>query len=304
MIHLRFMSKLLIIPFAVFIDFPQVISSLSQTYDEFHNPIDGYDLNNGPVIYEAYYPDENLKQKKSSFYNEPIVRNSRQFHYNTRESPTIRVNTRNSDVDSISLSNLYQSENSHLIDDKYFHAIESSIQDYNTASEMNYNRRVNNALRYLVYNIDKKIRNPVDNPESTKNWGDQDRLVAKSYIEYWKLANDLAHSDKYHTVPQLFTAQLNAHKQPIIDTSTQEDIFQPRPQIINYKFSLPIKPRLQINKLHFPIEIYENESANIINKQSNGLLLNEKPQIKFIEVEGKPTHKVRHHHGQKSRQIS
>ncbi|KAK0178447.1 hypothetical protein PV328_002395 [Microctonus aethiopoides] len=305
MIYLRFISRLLIISFALFIDIPLVISSLSQTYDEFHNPIHGYDLNKGPVIYEAYYPDENLKQKKNLFYHEPIIRNSWQNHYNTRQSPTSRVNTRNPAVNLIPLSNLYQSENNHVIDDKYFHGIGSSIQDYNTALEINYNRRVDNARRHSVDNIGQKISNPVDDSELSKNLRDQDRLVAKTYIEYWKLANALAHSDTYNTVPQLFTAQLNPRKQPILDTSTQENIFQPRPQIINYRFSLPIEPRLQTDKLHFPIEIYENDSAGIIiNKQSNGLLLNEEPQIESIKVEGKRTHKVRHHHGEKSQQIS
>lgn len=262
-------------------------------------------MNKGPVIYEAYYPDENSKQKKNLFYHEPIIRNSWQIRYNTRQSPTSRVNTRNPAVDLIPLSNLYQSENNHVIDDKYFYGIGNSIQDYNTALEMNYNRRGDNALRHSVDNISQKINNPVDDPELSKNSRDQDRLVAKAYNEYWKLANALAHSDTYNTVPQLFTAQLNARKHPIVDTPTQEDIFQPRPQIINYKFSLPIEPHLQTNKLHFPIEIHENDSAGIIiNKQSNELLLNEEPQIESIKVEGKRTHKIRHHHGEKTQQTS
>lgn len=71
--------------------------------------------------------------------------------------------------------------------------------------------------------------------------------------------------------------------------SLQENIFEPRPQIIKYLFSAPRENG------------YGTKKSNFINDDARIDGVIKEPEIASIEVSEEPRHKIRHHHGERLR---
>lgn len=330
---------------------------------------ESYDLEKGPVFYEAYYPDTNEEprnnyQDKRYFDRGPVLEKSYQIpserftypenniqldNYQNSAANTIlqnddrlsvESNTRSLDIQEISkiarraisrdLENWNTLEN--FLDrvkdqDSFFrrriivpetgYRIEQQIRRIDPLSNSLKQQR---GLRRDVYEeiqeepLTLPNRIQLDERDSirrltTRDLANRDILKPISSIQY----NDNKASREQEMIQAIRTSQLNtpllkdanpSDSKSIIDSYPKENIFAPRPQVINYIFSR--KPELttqnKVQNLSQTKNISEfmprNYGDNLIQNEVKKTGENKDVKVTSIEISEVPKHKTRHHHGE------
>lgn len=144
---------------------------------------------------------------------------------------------------------------------------------------------------------------------TTRDLANRDILKPISSIQY----NDNKASREQEMIQAIRTSQLNtpllkdanpSDSKSIIDSYPKENIFAPRPQVINYIFSR--KPKLttqnKVQNLSQTKNISEfmprNYGDNLIQNEVKKTGENKDVKVTSIEISEVPKHKTRHHHGE------
>lgn len=144
---------------------------------------------------------------------------------------------------------------------------------------------------------------------TTRDLANRDILKPISSIQY----NDNKASREQEVIQAIRTSQLNtpllkdanpSDSKSIIDSYPKENIFAPRPQVINYIFSR--KPELttqnKAQNLSQTKNISEfmprNYGDNLIQNEVKKAAENKDVKVTSIEISEVPKHKTRHHHGE------
>lgn len=143
---------------------------------------------------------------------------------------------------------------------------------------------------------------------TTRDLANRDTLKPISSIQY----NDNKASRKQEVIQAIRTSQLNtpllknanpSDSKSIIDSYSKENIFAPRPQVINYIFSR--KPELTVQNKAQNLSQTKNTSEFMPRNYGDNLIQNEMKKtaekdvkVTSIEISEVPKHKTRHHHGE------
>lgn len=127
----------------------------------------------------------------------------------------------------------------------------------------------------------------------TENFDFNNRKNQNNNFDNSKISNIDFYNREYENLPnknqriENFESSRNFRDFP---KSLDENIFEPRPQIIQYLFSAPRE------------NVFEAKKSNFINDdaQIDSVVIKE-PGIASIEVSEEPRHKIRHHHGERLR---
>ncbi|XP_043475143.1 GATA zinc finger domain-containing protein 14-like [Leptopilina heterotoma] len=127
---------------------------------------------------------------------------------------------------------------------------------------MNYNSKIANFQHDINENENPKFDN--SNKQNINQYYENENLVNRKKFDDSKSSQDFSES-------------------------LQENIFEPRPQIIKYLFSTPRENG------------YGTKKSNFINDDARIDGVIKEPEIASIEVSEEPRHKIRHHHGERLR---
>ncbi|XP_076657654.1 uncharacterized protein LOC143361845 [Halictus rubicundus] len=327
------------------------ISSVSAWSPEVHR-YESYDLDRGPVFYEAYYPDGNDEsrgnyQEKRFFDRDAVLEKtyqvpSQRLTYpetgvllgnpqsppgNPLQGVRLPVQTRDQPVDIKELSNLAR------------RAISRDLENWNTLESYLDRAKYQDAAyrrRMIVpepsYAIDESNRG-IGLQDAFKDRRDFGRDLYEEVREepFQRVpeamrrmaARDLTGRDalenfesvRYQTgqpqgpggvqrtgddVPLTKDAQ----DQRVVEPFPSENIFAPRPQVINYIFSKkPIAPGETKNRIGS--ETKETMDESMPRSYGDNLIRDEVKKeeakdvkVTSIEVSEVPRHKTRHHHGE------
>lgn len=143
---------------------------------------------------------------------------------------------------------------------------------------------------------------------TTRDLANRDTLKPISSIQY----NDNKASRKQEVIQAIRTSQLNtpllknanpSDSKSLIDSYSKENIFAPRPQVINYIFSR--KPELTVQNKAQNLSQTKNTSEFMPRNYGDNLIQNEMKKtaekdvkVTSIEISEVPKHKTRHHHGE------
>lgn len=143
---------------------------------------------------------------------------------------------------------------------------------------------------------------------TTRDLANRDTLKPVSSIQY----NNNKASRKQEVIQAIRTSQLNtpllkdanpSDSKSIIDSYSKENIFAPRPQVINYIFSR--KPELTVQNKAQNLSQTKNISEFMPRNYGDNLIQNEMKKtaekdvkVTSIEISEVPKHKTRHHHGE------
>lgn len=143
---------------------------------------------------------------------------------------------------------------------------------------------------------------------TTRDLANRDTLKPVSSIQY----NNNKASRKQEVIQAIRTSQLNtpllkdanpSDSKSIIDSYSKENIFAPRPQVINYIFSR--KPELTMQNKAQNLSQTKNISEFMPRNYGDNLIQNEMKKtaekdvkVTSIEISEVPKHKTRHHHGE------
>ncbi|CAK9813739.1 hypothetical protein ANTQUA_LOCUS7747 [Anthophora quadrimaculata] len=330
---------------------------------------ESYDLERGPVFYEAYYPDSNEDsrpnyQEKRYFDQGTILEKTYQLpserlpypesnvqldSYQTRPDNflrnddrfTLETNTQPLDIKEISniarraisrdLENWNTIEN-YLDRAKYqdplyrrrivvpeqgyrieqpIRGIGSSLQDPSKL-QRNLRRDLYEEVRGESLSLPNRVqssenqRDPSAIRRLTARDIDRDSLDAFRSIRYEdQLSRDQEMAQSVRTREMNIAALKNSNPaNTIVDPYPTENIFAPRPQVINYIFSR--KPEVTTeNKIENVPEANETSDAvprnygdNLIQDEIKKSEEDKDVKVTSIEVSEVPRHKTRHHHGE------
>ncbi|XP_046753501.1 uncharacterized protein LOC124416448 [Diprion similis] len=300
----------------------------------------GYDLERGPVLYEAYYPEEqeaesqpaNTYQEKR-YFDRPIVPeisyqipsdpyelpyhsevpsnrdeyyqpNSGHFSAFTRTRPqTVQRNNDEQRVEEYFLGG--HSVNGFPVRENLGSSI---VKDYSFSESqqspyyINQDREESPIVEENEMDIEDEVQRivPIDDQFI---FGERPVKKVLDFTESFRNPNQ---NEVFNA--QSVDSELNVRKQ--IQPLPMENIFEPRPQVINYVFSTPKNPNVLKPVLDITPEFEENDwprnyGDNLIQDEIRQAdekeLKQQEAKIDSIEVSQVPHHKIRHHHGERSK---
>lgn len=279
---------------------------------------DSYNLDKGPVFYEAYYPDyahDAYKEKRNLDRNRKVLETSFQvpferFAYSAEiaDRPASMIldddkNRQTANIDEISKlvrrAISLDLENWNILEGYLDRAaIDQNwlMQQRMYSRESRENEEDNSSLfqnnRQRSFDLSKQ-----------PNLGILRKLEARDAKQH---PNYFEEIDAEGNTMTKKTSDIQAIDAPSIDvasgSSLPENIFQPRPQIIRYTFFRKPTPRFaqQAEKIidtSTPRNYGDNLIRQEITDKNSGIEKN-KVKITSIEVSELPRHKTRHHHGE------
>ncbi|XP_018357304.1 PREDICTED: uncharacterized protein LOC108757316 [Trachymyrmex septentrionalis] len=335
------------------------VSSITTTAAVVWNPktsryVGSYNLDKGPVFYEAYYPDTRDAHEEKRFENTVLetsfqVPFERIAHSETTNHPVtinesfiivdneilprkqwkMTESQRNYDTTS-DLASFSNERSTTLDDDKNLQA--SNIEEISKLVRRAISRDLENWNTLEEY-LDRTVHRPqlgIYSREINKNGEDGSYMfpVNRKFVEM----DSPKRSSFEASLPQKLDVR-NAKERPMyfeeVDTSgrtsemsvsgTQavdipspvdisdslppENIFQPRPQMVRYKFfKKPMPPRLdkqnekpidQSTPRTYGDDLIREEITNDTRDR-----IGENVKVTSIEISEQPRHKTRHHHGE------
>ncbi|XP_015514055.2 uncharacterized protein LOC107220117 [Neodiprion lecontei] len=298
----------------------------------------GYDLERGPVLYEAYYPEEqevesqpaNTYQEKR-YFDRPIVPEiSYQIPSDPYELPYRSEVAPNRDE-------YYQPNSAHF---SAFSGTrpqtvqrnndEQRVEEYFLGGQSVNGFPVRKNLEFPIVNDysfreSQQTRNYINRDREASPIGEQNEMDIEDEVQRIvpiddefifgerpvQKVPDFTESFRNPNENEVFNAQrvdsdLNGREQ--IQPLPMENIFEPRPQIINYVFSTPektnvFKPVLDITPEFedndWPRNYGDNLIQDEIKRADEKELKQQEAKIDSIEVSQVPHHKIRHHHGER-----
>ncbi|XP_054012149.1 uncharacterized protein LOC128894448 [Hylaeus anthracinus] len=332
------------------------ISSVFAWNPEIHR-YESYDLDRGPVFYEAYYPDSNDEARDN--YQEKRFFDRGAVLEKTYQVPAQRLVYPNNFVQLNSRQSLPQGErfppgsNEQSLDIKEIsslarRAISRDLENWNTLEnylhrakyqDPSYRRQM--VVPDPVYEIERSVRG--QGLDSLKNGRDPRQelyeevreqpadLTSRLRLDDESILNlmrrlttrDLANKDsmgavgstRYQNQPEQETVGTRGPTETNVpslkdqrdsgsmaEPYPSENIFAPRPQVINYIFS---KKPVAENKIQSVPDIKEpikesmprNYGDNLIQEEMKKISEDKDVKVASIEVSEVPKHKTRHHHG-------
>ena len=326
---------------------------------------ESYDLEKGPVFYEAYYPDANEEprsnyQEKRYFDQGTILEKTYQVPSEHLAYPENNIQLDNYRADTVRNDNRFFFEtNARPLDVKEIsklarRAITRDLENWNTLENYLDHAKYQDLAyrrRYVIpepgYRIEQPIRGPEPNlpdplneqrdlrrdlyeevreeplalPSRVESSGGQRRLTVRDLTNRDALGSfrSIRYEDQspreQDVIQAVRTSQINApsmrntdpsNSGSIVDPYPTENIFAPRPQVINYIFSR--KPEIKENaenKVQSLPETKEtgertprNYGDNLIQDEMKKTTENKDVKVTSIEVSEVPRHKTRHHHGE------
>ncbi|XP_043507685.1 uncharacterized protein LOC122527500 [Frieseomelitta varia] len=344
------------------------------TWDPDNHRYESYDLEKGPVFYEAYYPDANEEprsnyQKKRYFDQGTILEKTYQVpteHLAYPENNIQLDNYQNRADTGIRNDNRFFFEtNARPLDVKEIsklarRAITRDLENWNTLENYLDHVKYQDLVyrrRYVIPEPGYRVEQPIRGQESNlpdplnerrdlrrdlyeevreeplalpsrveSNGGQRDslrRLTVRDLTNRDSLGSfrsiryeNQSPRERDDVIQAVRTSQINmpsmrntdpSSSDPIVDPYPTENIFAPRPQVINYIFSR--KPEIKENaenKVQSLPETKEtgermprNYGDNLIRDEMRKTTEEDKDvKVTSIEVSEVPRHKTRHHHGE------
>ncbi|XP_070151171.1 uncharacterized protein [Polyergus mexicanus] len=278
---------------------------------------DSYNLDKGPVFYEAYYPDyahDAYQEKRNLDQNRKVLETSFQvpferFAYSAeiadRPVSVIFDNNKNVNIDEISKlvrrAISRDLENWNILE-RYLDRV--SIDQNLPMKQTVYSRKSRENKKDDSYPFQDNRRQSFDlsrqpNLEILQKLETRDVKQRPSYFE---------EIDAEETMTKKIS-DMEAANAPSIDIASDsllsENIFQPRPQIIRYTFFKKPTSRLdqQAEKI-IDNSTPRNYGDNLIRQEiaeKDSQVEGNNVKVTSIEVSELPRHKTRHHHGEWSK---
>ncbi|XP_029173534.1 uncharacterized protein LOC114942364, partial [Nylanderia fulva] len=283
------------------IDVSSVIVAATIAGDSKTSRYDSYNLDKGPVFYEAYYPDyvhDTHIEKRNLDENQKVLETSFQvpferFAYSAEMMLEDNKNHRQTaSIDEI--SRLVRRAISRDLEN--WNILEKYLSDQNWLMQPRvYPKEEDNNNRSPFQNNRQRSFDQSGHP----NLGILQKLVARDANKQHP------NFEEGNTMMKKMMSD-NRDVQLSIDVasglpSLPENIFQPRPQIIRYTFFRKPIPQFaqQAEKIIDTYPTPRNYGDNLI-RQENKKSRVEKNNVKItsIEVSELPRHKTRHHHGE------
>jgi len=279
-----------------------------------HDRYDSYDLDKGPVFYEAYYPDyahDAYQEKRNLDRNRKVLETSFQVPFE-RFAYSAEIADRPS---SIIFDKNRQAANIEEISKFIRRAISRDLENWNSLET--YLDRVsidqNWPTQQKVYSKENREnkggnsysfqddRRSLDlssqpNPEILRKLEARDTRQRPNYLE---------EIDAEGNTMMKKISDLQVVDSPSIDVASDslfpENIFQPRPQIIRYTFFKKPTSRLdQQTEKVIDNSTPRNYGDNLIRQEiaDKNSRVEGNVKVTSIEVSELPRHKTRHHHGE------
>ncbi|XP_043255705.1 uncharacterized protein LOC122399238 isoform X2 [Colletes gigas] len=307
------------------------ISSVLAWNSDIHR-YESYDLDRGPVFYEAYYPDSNDElrgnyQEKRYFDRGAVLEKSYQI-------PSQRLAYSNNIVQLDNRQNLAGSVPRDARDDRFppraneqpldikeisslaRRAISRDLENWNTLESYldRARRELYEEVREEPSDLSGRIRSSDDQriPNAMRRLTARDTAGKNSLGTLESIRYQNQSPSKQEIVQVLGAKEANAplmkdaeNPKSIVDPYPSENIFAPRPQVINYIFSK--KPIVSLeNKDRVVSEAKEtaketmprNYGDNIIREEMKKTQEDKDVKVASIEISEVPKHKTRHHHGE------
>ncbi|XP_076165779.1 uncharacterized protein LOC143145882 isoform X2 [Ptiloglossa arizonensis] len=347
------------------------ISSVFAWNPDIHR-YESYDLDRGPVFYEAYYPDNNDEprdnyQDKRFFDRGAVLEKTYQVPSQRLAYPNNVIQLDNHQIRTGSLPQDVRYDrfppqtNQQSLDIKEIsslarRAISRDLENWNTLEsyldrakyqDPSYRRQIvvpdsefglEQSVREIRPNLPNTFKDghdlrrelyeevqevPADLPSRVQSTDDQRILNAVRRLT----ARDLASRDTMRTFGAIrYQNQLPREQdiinvrgssetnvplpmnsqdpRSIVDPYPSENIFAPRPQVINYIFSrkpvMPVENKAQsVPEAKEPTKesVPRNYGDNLIREEMKKTQEDKEVKVASIEVSEVPRHKTRHHHG-------
>ncbi|CAL7949912.1 unnamed protein product [Xylocopa violacea] len=330
---------------------------------------ESYDLQKGPVFYEAYYPDTNEEprtnyQEKRYFDREPVLEKTYQVPSERLAYPETNIpadSYRRSDPflrndDRFSLETNAQPLDIKELSKLARRAISRDLENWNTLEnyldrakhqdplyrrivvpetgyriaeqpargiepnlpdplkqQPNLGRDLYEEIREEPLALSRRLQSPVDQRDSigrltTRDLAGRDTAGSFRTIRYENQPPReqemmQAVRSSLINVPSLRDTSL-LDTRPVIDPYPTENIFAPRPQVINYIFSK--KPEVATENKARSVSDARAASESVSRSYGDNLIRDETKKseeskdvkVTSIEVSEVPKHKTRHHHGE------
>lgn len=271
---------------------------------------ESYDLEKGPVFYEAYYPEDEPRthyQEKRYFDREPVLEKTYQLSSehaanNYQERPDAAFEN----VHRFSPQPLDIKEISKLAR----RAISRDLENWNTLED--YLDRAKYQEPLYPSRIEANSRNAYEERRETEEplalaarlRSTREERFVESDVNRNRF-EPVPYENREQVIQAMRTSPMNTLKSPVPPSSLNsyptENIFAPRPQVINYIFS---KRPAENKEDLVPSETKEtresmprNYGDNLIRDEMKKKEENKDANIASIEVSEVPRHKTRHHHG-------
>ncbi|XP_017879511.1 uncharacterized protein LOC108624616 [Ceratina calcarata] len=268
---------------------------------------ESYDLEKGPVFYEAYYPDDEPRthyQEKRYFDREPVFEKTYQLssehaEKNYQDRPDAALQN----VDRFSPQPLDIKEISKLAR----RAISRDLENWNTLEE--YLDRAKYEDPLYPTRVDANSRDPYEEkreePLPRRLRSSRDQRFIESDIGRNRFEAVPYENHEQQMIQAVRTSPVNTLNKPVppnsLNSYPTENIFAPRPQVINYIFSkrpTENKEELVASETKETKEsMPRNYGDNLIRDEMKEKEENKNAKIASIEVSEVPRHKTRHHHG-------
>ncbi|XP_012267343.2 uncharacterized protein LOC105692610 [Athalia rosae] len=294
---------------------------------------EGYDLERGPVLYEAYYPEEQqesdreppkMYQEKRYFDRTGEPERSYQIPSDPYEIPypepeLSQVREEYVQPDSAYLAPFTASRPQTVQNRVYGGQNKDFVFSAEQLSKDNWKSTIPNDYSFSNDGKIQEIERPLPFlDEKSSNFGDVQRIVPidNEFIfgeePIKKFEPDFKESFRNMNEQNTFETRNfggEYSQQTPFTPGQMENIFQPRPQIIKYVFSSPTKtnnfksvgietePAEEEND--WPKNYGDNLIQGEIRKADEQELKKEEAKIASIEVSEVPHHKIRHHHGER-----
>ncbi|KOC64815.1 hypothetical protein WH47_00318 [Habropoda laboriosa] len=277
---------------------------------------ESYDLERGPVFYEAYYPDSN--EDSRSNYQEKFYFDRGTVLEKTYQLPSERLPYQENNVQ---LDNYQTRPDNYLQNDDRFtletntqpldikeiskiarRAISRDLENWNTIENYLDRAKYQDPVyrrRVVVPEQGYRLEQPIHGRDSVGGFRPiryENQLPREQEVVQAVRTNEMNVASLKDTNP--------ANSRSILDPYPTENIFAPRPQVINYIFSR--KPEVTTeNKVQSVSEAKEtsetiprNYGDNLIQDEIKKSEEDKDVKVTSIEVSEVPRHKTRHHHGE------
>lgn len=279
-------------------------------------------MERGPVLYEAYYPEEqeievppspSIYQEKRYFDRGVIPERSHQISADPYEIPDnyesefTKIREEYHRPDSGYLSAFTAARPQTVQNKEYIFADQPS----NDQANENHFRSRKTDLSFPESHSNFYGNDEIDqfDEENRMNYGEDVQRIVPIRDEYVFGEQPAIREPNFNELyrnfrPQNFGADYSRAKP--IESMPIENIFEPRPQTLNYVFSTPTKGNVvkpvkiepETDDNDWPRNYGDNLIQEEIVKADEQALKNEEAKIASIEVSQVPHHKIRHHHGE------
>lgn len=272
---------------------------------------DSYNLDKGPVFYEAYYPDyvhNTHTEKRNLDQNQKVLETSFQVPFERFAYSAEMMLDNDKTRQTANIDEIYRLVRRAISRDlENWNVLEKYLSDRATVDQ---NLLMQQRMIYPRENDEDEDNNKSPFQNNRQRFFDQSGQPSLGILQKLE-ARDAKRPPNYFKERSIMMKKMSdnqaADAQLSIDvasgsSSLPENIFQPRPQIIRYTFFRKSIPRFaQEAEKVIDTLTPKNYGNNLIRQEitdKNSRVKKNNVKITSIEVSELPRHKIRHHHGE------